>query len=100
MLQQKKPQDYIIATGRQYTVKDFINLSAKKLKMKLIWKGSQLREKAYLNNKPIIEIDPKYFRPSEVDSLKGNSLKARKELKWNPKHDINSLIDDMIRNFK
>ncbi len=100
MLQQKKPTDYIIATGKQYTVKEFINLSAKKLEIPIIWKGSKLNEKGYLNNKVIIEIDKKYFRPAEVDSLRGNSLKARKELKWKPKYNINKLIDDMIINFK
>ena len=96
MLQQKKPQDFVIATGKQYTVKEFINLSAKKLKMSIIWKGDKLKEKGYLHNKPIIEIDPKYFRPAEVDSLKGNSNRARKVLKWKPSHNIHSLIQDMI----
>ncbi len=100
MLQQKKPKDYIIATGRQYTVKEFINLSARKLKMKIVWKGSNLKEKGFFGNKSIIEIDSRYFRPAEVDSLKGNAAKARKELKWKPRHDINSLIDEMIRNFE
>ena len=99
MLQQKKPQDFVIATGTQYAVKEFINLSAKRLKMPIIWKGNKLKEKAYHRNKPIIEIDPKYFRPSEVDSLKGSSLKAKKELKWKPKFNIQSLIDDMINNY-
>ena len=96
MLQQKKPKDFVIASGKQHTVKEFINLSAKKLNMNIIWKGNKLKEKAYLHNKPIIEIDPKYFRPSEVDSLKGNSSKARKELKWGPKYTIHTLIDEMI----
>jgi len=96
MLQQKQPKDYVIATGKQYTVKEFINLSAKKLNMPIIWKGNKIKEKAYLDNKIIIEIDPKYFRPSEVDSLKGSSLKARKELKWNPKYNIHILIDEML----
>ncbi len=96
MLQQKKPKDYVIATGEQYTVKDFINLSAKKLEMSIIWKGSKLKERACIDNKTIIEINPKYFRPSEVDSLMGDPLKAKKELKWKPTHNIHSLIDDMI----
>jgi GDPmannose 4,6-dehydratase len=96
MLQQKKPKDFVIATGIQYTVKEFINLSAKKLKMPITWKGNKLKEKAYLHNKPIIEIDPKYFRPSEVDSLKGSANKARNLLKWKPSHNIHSLIQDMI----
>ena len=96
MLQQKKPQDFVIATGKQYTVKDFINFSSKKLQMPIIWKGKGLREKAYYNKKTIIEIDPKYFRPSEVDSLKGNANKAKKELNWKIRYNINTLIDDMI----
>ena len=97
MLQQKKPQDFVIATGIQYTVKEFINLSAKKLSIPIIWKGKKLKAKAYYLNKPIIEIDPKYFRPSEVDSLKGSTNKARKILKWKPSHNIHTLIDDMIK---
>lgn len=100
MLQQKKPQDFVIATGIQYTVKDFVNLSAKKLKMNIKWKGKNLKEKAYFNNKPIIEIDPRYIRPSEVDSLRGNSKKAKKELNWKPTHNINKLIDEMINSIK
>ena len=100
MLQQNKPQDFVIATGRQYTVKQFINLSAKKLEMPLIWKGAKLKEKAYFEGKPIIEIDPKYFRPAEVESLLGNSLKAQKKLKWKPSYSINTLIDDMIDKIK
>ena len=99
MLQQKKPEDFVIATGNQYSVKQFINLSAKKLKIPIIWKGKNLSEKAYMYGKPIIEIDSKYFRPSEVDSLLGNPLKAQKKLKWKTKHNINTLIDDMINKF-
>ena len=96
MLQQKTPKDYVIATGKQYSVKEFINLAAKKLKMPIIWRGKNYKEKAYFYNQPVIEIDSKYFRPSEVNSLKGNASKAIKDLKWKPKHNLNSLIDDMI----
>jgi GDPmannose 4,6-dehydratase len=97
MLQRKKPEDYVIATGKQYTVKEFINLSAKKLNMQITWKGQRLEEKAYYNNKVIIEIDPAYLRPSEVDSLEGDAKKARERLRWKPKYDINTLIDEMIK---
>ena len=100
MLQQKKPQDFVIATGKQYTIKEFINISAKKLNMSIEWKGKDLTEIAVYNNKIVICIDPKYFRPSEVDSLKGNFSKAKKELAWKPKRDIYGLIDDMIINSK
>ena len=99
MLQQKKPQDFVIATGIQYTVKEFINLTAKKLKMPIIWKGNKLKEKAYLDKRSIIEIDPKYFRPSEVNSLKGNALKAKKYLNWKASYDLDGLIEDMISKF-
>ncbi len=100
MLQQNKPKDYVVATGTQYTVKDFINLATKKLNMPIIWKGKKLKEKAYYNNKPIIEIDSRYFRPSEVDSLKGNSKKIKKDLNWKPKYNIHTLIEDMIKKIK
>ena len=100
MLQAKKPKDYVIASGYQYNVKEFVNLTANKLNMKIIWKGKGLKEKAYFNNKPIIEISKKYFRPAEVDSLKGYARQAISELKWKPKHDIHSLIEDMIVSFK
>ena len=64
--------------------------------MSITWKGNKLKEKAYLDKKPIIEIVPKYFRPSEVDSLKGSINKAKKLLKWKPSHNIHSLIKNMI----
>jgi GDPmannose 4,6-dehydratase len=96
MLQQKKPDDYVIATGKQYTVKDFINLTAIQLKMKIFWKGKNLKEKAYFNDKVIIEIDKKYFRPTEVDSLRGDYNKAKKKLRWKPKITIKQLIKEMI----
>ena len=97
MLQQKKPQDFVIATGKFHTVKDFIHLVAKKLNMNIDWRGKGFNEKAYYKNKPIIFIDPKYFRPSEVDSLKGDASKAKKILKWKPLLNINDLVNDMIK---
>ena len=96
MLQQNKPDDYVVATGKQYTVKRFIDLVCKKLNINLKWKGNGLKEVGYWNNKPIIKIDPKYFRPTEVDSLLGSSKKAKKILKWKPKYDIHKLISEMI----
>jgi len=98
ILQNKKPDDFVICTGKQYTIKKFLNLTAQKLGIKLNWRGKGLNEKAFdINNKPIVEIKKKYFRPAEVDRLVGNFKKAKKILKWQPKHDLNSLIDDMIR---
>ena len=96
MLNQKKAKDYVIATGKQYSVKTFVNLVAKELNIKIIWKGSGLNEKGYWNNKSTIEIDKRYFRPTEVNSLKGNAQLARKKLKWKPKYNITSLIKEMI----
>ena len=96
MLQQKKPKDYVIASGKQYSVKYFVNLICHILKIKIYWTGKGVNEKAYLNGKNIISIDKKYFRPTEVDSLLGNARKARKELKWKPDYDIKSLAKDMV----
>ena len=97
ILQQKKPDDYVIATGIQYSIKQFINLTTKKLNMKIIWKGKGLREKAYDEKGfPIIECDKNYFRPLDVNTLLGDARKARRQLKWKPSCNINSLIDEMI----
>ena len=97
ILQNKQPDDFVICTGKQYSIKEFINLVSKELKMNIKWKGKGINEKAFdNNNKCIIECKKKYFRPAEVDTLKGDYAKARKILKWKPKHDIKSLIKDMI----
>ena len=97
MLQLKKPQDFVICTGKQYSIKEFINFVSKQLDYPIIWKGKGINEKAYnKKNQCVIEINKKYFRPAEVDSLVGNYKKAKKILKWKPKHNINSLIKDMI----
>ncbi len=97
ILQLKKPDDFVIATGRQYTVKQFVNFTCKELKIKIKWKGKGLNEKAYNNRgKAIIKIDKNYFRPSEVDCLLGDSSKARKIFNWKPKSNIKDLIREMI----
>ena len=99
MLQNKTPQDYVISTGKQYSVKDFINLSLKELNIKYHWKGKGINEKCYDDKgNCIIECDKEYFRPLEVDTLLGNSSKARKELNWKPKYSINRLIKEMLTN--
>ena len=98
ILQQKKPDDYVIATGVQYSIKQFINLTVKKLNMKIKWRGKGLKEKAYdEKNYPIIECDKNYFRPLDVNTLLGDAKKARKKLSWRPVENINSLIDEMIK---
>ena len=97
MLQQRRPDDYVIATGRQYSIKQFINLTAKKLKMKIIWKGKGKKEKGYNKfGSPIIECDENYLRPLDVNTLLGDARKARKILKWKPNKDIYFLINEMI----
>ena len=86
MLQQKKPDDYVIATGKQYSIKQFINLTAKKLKMKITWKGKGNKEKGYNeNNFPIIECDKNYLRPLDVNTLLGDAKKLEKYLSGSQK---------------
>ena len=98
MLQQKKPDDYVIATGKQYSVKQFVNLVCKKLNMKIVWKGKGINEKGYdINNNVIIECDKNYFRPLDVVNLLGDAKKSRKKLNWKPKTNLNLIIDEMIK---
>ncbi len=96
MLQNKYPDDFVICTGKQYSIKQFINLVLKELKIPIKWKGKGIKEKGYTNNKCIIECSKKNLRPAEVDTIIGDYSKARKILKWRPKHDIKSIIRDMI----
>jgi len=97
MMQQKKPQDFVIATGKTYSVKHFIDKAAKYLDLKLKWKGKGINTKAYdEKGNCIIECDKKYFRPTEVDLLLGNGNKAKKILKWKPKINIDALVKEMI----
>ena len=97
ILQQKKPDDYVIATGEQHSVKEFINIAAKYLDMRIYWKGSGIKEKGFNENgKVIIECSKKYFRPAEVETLLGNPKKARKLLKWKPKITFKKLVSEMV----
>ena len=97
MLQKKKPSDYVISTGKQYTVKQFVNLVLQELSIKYKWKGKGINEKCYdSNNNCIVACDKEYFRPLEVDTLLGNSKKARLELKWKPKTSIKILVKEMV----
>ena len=100
MLQGKKPNDYVISTGNQITVKQFVSLSAKRIGIKLKWKNKGLKEIGIdqRNNNTIIKISKAYFRKTEVDDLLGNYSKAKKELKWKPKFTLNKLIDDLVAN--
>jgi len=100
LLQQKKPDDFVVATGEAYSVKQFIETASKILNFKIIWKGKGIQEKGYLVTKNkkelIIKIDKKYFRPNEVDYLKGNAKKAFKKLNFKPKFSFQELVKDMI----
>ncbi|MDA8548650.1 GDP-mannose 4,6-dehydratase [Candidatus Pelagibacter bacterium] len=97
MMQQKKPSDYVISTGKQYTVKEFVNLVLKELKIKFYWRGKGINEKCYdEKNNCIVSCQKEYFRPLEVDTLLGNSKKAQIELKWKPKTSIKTLVKEMV----
>ena len=98
ILQQKKPDDYVIATGKQYSVRQFVNLVSKKLGFKIVWRGKGKNEKGIdqISKKTIVECNEKYFRPLDVNTLLGDAKKARKILKWKPKINITQLVDDMI----
>jgi GDPmannose 4,6-dehydratase len=97
MLQTKKPDDYVIATGKQYSVKQFVNLVLKELKIKFYWNGTGIKSKCYTSKgKIIIECDKQYYRPLEVDTLLGDPRKAKKELNWKPEISINSLVKEMV----
>ncbi len=96
MMQQEKPEDYVIATGVQKSVRDFVNLAAKELGLNVIWKGEGIDEKGYLNERCIVEVDPRYFRPTEVETLLGDASKARKQLGWTPKITFEELVKEMV----
>ena len=97
MLQQEKPEDYVIATGQQYSVREFVEKAAPYFGMKIEWMGEGEKEVGFDWNtkKPVIYVDPKYFRPTEVESLLGDSSKAKKELGWEPEISFDELIEDM-----
>ena len=92
----RKADDFVISSEKQFSIKEFINLVCKKLNMQIKWHGKGLKEKAIYNNKVIIVILKEFFRPHDVTYLLGDSSKAKKELKWKPKRNLNLLIDDMV----
>ncbi len=99
MLQQDTPDDYVIATGVQYSVRDFVNAAADELGIKMRWEGKGVDEKGYDNStgKCIVEVDPRYFRPTEVETLLGDPTKAKKQLGWTPKITFQELVSEMVR---
>ena len=102
ILQHNKPNDFVIATNKSYSVKDFVNISSKKIGFKIRWINKGLKEVGIdqITNKKIINVSKKYFRETEVDNLVGDFTKAKKILKWKPKISLHELIDDMIQNEK
>jgi GDPmannose 4,6-dehydratase len=95
MLQQEKPEDFVIATGKQHSVRDFINEAAKNLDMKIEWRGSGAEEVGSFNDKDIVVVDEKYFRPTEVETLLGDATKAKEKLNWLPKITFKELVKEM-----
>ena len=98
MLQQDKPDDYVIATGVQYSVRDFVEAAAPYFGMKIEWMGEGMNEVGYDWNtkKPVIKVDTKYFRPAEVETLLGDATKAKEKLGWEPKISFKELVEDMV----
>ena len=119
MLQQEKPEDFVIATGVQYSVRDFVNAAAKELGMQIRWEGTGFDEIGYLDTQPlapspaskssalspqpsgssraIVRVDPRYFRPTEVETLLGDASKAKNKLGWTPKITFDELVAEMVR---
>jgi GDPmannose 4,6-dehydratase len=110
MLQQENPEDFVIASGVQYSVRDFVNAAADVLDMKIRWEGQGVDEKCYWENRnsrdgvnsvqgvtPILAVDPRYFRPTEVETLLGDPTKAKEKLGWTPKITFKELIAEMVR---
>ena len=99
MLQQEKPDDFVIATGKQYSVRDFVTLAAKELNIDIDWQGKGLDEKGYdsKTGKLIVEVDPNYFRPTEVATLLGNPAKAKEKLGWTPEISLEEMVAEMVK---
>ena len=97
MLQNDFPKDYVIATGIQYSVREFVSMAAKRLDMKITWEGKGIDEKGYdQNGRLVVNVSPNYFRPTEVETLLGDSRLAKEDLKWEPKISLDQMIDEMI----
>ena len=96
MLQQKYPEDFVIATGKQYSVRDFVNEVSKNLDMRIEWKDTGINEVGSLNGEIIIKVDPRYYRPTEVETLLGDATKAKTKLNWTPKISFEQLVNEMV----
>lgn len=98
MLQQETPEDFVIATGVQYSVRDFVNAAAKELDMQIRWAGQGVEETGYdASGRSIVAVDPRYFRPTEVETLLGDPGKAKEKLGWAPQTTFDELVAEMVR---
>ena len=97
MLQQDTAEDFVIATGIQHSVRDFVDAAAQELDMQIRWQGEGVDETGMLDDQVIVRVDPRYFRPAEVESLLGDASKARSKLKWTPKISFEELVAEMVR---
>ncbi|MBI5899487.1 MAG: GDP-mannose 4,6-dehydratase [Rhodocyclales bacterium] len=98
MLQQETPDDFVIATGVQYSVRQFVNAAAKEIGISVTWKGAGVEEKGYdTQGKCIVQVDPRYFRPTEVETLLGDATKAKEKLGWTPQVSFDELVAEMVR---
>lgn len=98
MLQQEHPEDFVIATGTQYSVRDFVNAAASELGMQIRWEGEGVSEKGYTpDGACVVAVDARYFRPTEVETLLGDATKAKEKLGWSPKITFNELVSEMVR---
>ena len=98
MLQQEQPEDFVIATGKQYSVRDFVSAAGAELGLKLRWEGSDVEECGFDSaGKCIVRVDPRYFRPTEVETLLGDASKGRKKLGWSPRVSFEELVAEMVR---
>ena len=97
MLQQETPEDFAIASGEQHSVRDFVNAAAKELGIDISWHGQGVEETGTLDDREIVKVDPRYFRPTEVETLLGDSSKAKEKLGWTPKISFEELVSEMVR---
>jgi GDPmannose 4,6-dehydratase len=98
MLQQDHAEDFVIATGKQYTVRQFIEWTAAELGMPLTWQGQGVDEVGYWGDKAVVKIDPRYFRPAEVETLLGDPAKAKAKLGWVPEITVQEMCKEMVAN--
>jgi GDPmannose 4,6-dehydratase len=98
MLQQDQPEDFVIATGKQYSVRDFVSAAGAELGIEITWEGSDIEECGFdTNGKCIVRVDPRYFRPTEVETLLGDASNGRKKLGWSPRVSFEELVAEMVR---